>query len=94
MPFVAESFNTSKLFSKIVERGIIGMISLFLFKNIPLWLLKMIYKRRECWRGASGGFLERGAIEGYCIATRDFVSPNTEKSKKAVYKKYVATISI
>ncbi|KAG0271530.1 hypothetical protein BGZ95_000648 [Linnemannia exigua] len=86
---VTESYNTSKSFSKIMERGIVGMISLCLFKNIPLWLLNMIYKRQILSRPQCG-FLEEVPLKGSVKALR---SPSTEKAR-AVYKKRMAAVSI
>ncbi|KAF9123106.1 hypothetical protein BGW39_009254 [Mortierella sp. 14UC] len=86
---VTESYNTSKSFSKIMERGIVGMISLFLFKNIPLWLLNIIYKRQVLTR-PQAGFLEEVPLKGSVPAV---VSPSTEKAR-AIYKKRMTAVSI
>ncbi|KAF9910607.1 hypothetical protein EC991_006166 [Linnemannia zychae] len=86
---VTESYNTSKSFSKIMERGIIGMISLFLFKNIPLWLLNIIYKRQILTR-PQAGFMKEVPLKGTVPAV---ASPSTEKAR-AVYKKRMAAVSI
>jgi hypothetical protein len=84
---VTESYNTSKAFSKIMERGIIGMIALFLFKNIPLWMLNMIYKAQIRSRPQIG-FQPAIPLRGNVPATR---SPSTEKAR-AVYNQRIALI--
>ncbi|KAG0373720.1 hypothetical protein BGX24_011329 [Mortierella sp. AD032] len=86
---VTDSYNTSKSLSKIMERGIVGMISLFLFKNIPLWMLNMIYKSQILSRPQCG-FLEEVPLKGSIEALR---SPSTEKAR-AVYKRRMAAVSI
>ncbi|KAG9064186.1 hypothetical protein KI688_003374 [Linnemannia hyalina] len=86
---VTESYNTSKSFSKIMERGIVGMIALFLFKNIPLWLLNIIYKRQILIR-PQAGFLPIIPLKGTVPA---IPSPSTEKAR-AVYDRRMAAVSL
>ncbi|KAF9292900.1 hypothetical protein BGZ88_006000 [Linnemannia elongata] len=86
---VTESYNTSKSFSKILERGIVGMIAMFLFKNLPLWMLNMIYKRQILSR-PQAGFLPIIPLKGTVPATR---SPSTEKAR-AVYDRRMAAVSL
>ncbi|KAF9138981.1 hypothetical protein BGX30_008521 [Mortierella sp. GBA39] len=86
---VTESYNTSKSFSKIMERGIVGMIALFLFKNIPLWLLNILYKRQILSR-PQAGFLPIIPLKGSVPA---MPSPSTEKAK-AVYDRRMTAVSL
>ncbi|KAF9547130.1 hypothetical protein EC957_008810 [Mortierella hygrophila] len=86
---VTESYNTSKSFSKIMERGIVGMIALFLFKNIPLWLLNILYKRQILSR-PQVGFLPIIPLKGTVPA---LPSPSTEKAR-AVYERRMAAVSL
>lgn len=40
-PAVLESFKNSELMSKIMDRGISGMLVLFLVTRMPMWLWRL-----------------------------------------------------
>jgi len=86
---VTESYNTSKSFSKAMERGVVGVIALSVMKNLPLWLLNTLYKRMILSR-PQVGFLPEIELKG---TVPPYKSNSTEKAK-AVYMKRVTAVSL
>jgi hypothetical protein len=41
---VTESFNNSKALSKVMERGLVGTIALFIRTHFPSWLMKIMIR--------------------------------------------------
>lgn len=78
---VTESFNNSKALSKVMERGLVGTIALFIRTHFPSWLMKIMV-RRQILNRPQAGFIEAIPLKGSVPAT---VSPSTEKAK-AAYK--------
>ncbi|KAH7049878.1 hypothetical protein BKA57DRAFT_325575 [Linnemannia elongata] len=83
---VTESFNNSKAISKVMERGMVGAIALFIRTHFPSWLMKIMI-RRQILNRPQAGFLETIPLKGSIPA---IVSPSTEKAK-AVYEQRTAT---
>ncbi|KAG0304683.1 hypothetical protein BGZ97_001381 [Linnemannia gamsii] len=78
---VTESFNNSKALSKVMERGLVGTIALFIRTHFPSWLMKIMIRRNILHR-PQAGFVEAIPNKGSVPAT---VSPSTEKAR-AAYK--------
>ncbi|KAF9154172.1 hypothetical protein BG015_001689 [Linnemannia schmuckeri] len=83
---VTESYNNSKAISKVMERGLVGSIALFIRTHFPSWLMKIMI-RRQILNRPQAGFLETIPLKGSIPA---IVSPSTEKAR-AAYKQRSGT---
>ncbi|KAF9124920.1 hypothetical protein BGW39_007797 [Mortierella sp. 14UC] len=79
-PVAVESFENSKLFGKIMDRGIGGAIALFFVTHTPFWLWKILLGKTVRHRPQIG-WLEAVAVKG---TVAPVVSESTETAR-AVY---------
>ncbi|KAF8947873.1 hypothetical protein BGZ47_007541 [Haplosporangium gracile] len=76
-PAVMESFNNSQVFSKVMDRGIMGAIFLFFITHMPFWLWKHALSKTVRYR-PQVGFLEAVPLKGTVLP---FPSPSELKAR-------------
>ncbi|KAF9925327.1 hypothetical protein FBU30_004917 [Linnemannia zychae] len=84
-PSVIQSSNNSILLSMILNKGIGGMIALFISRNIPGWLWRIFVRQMVHVRPAFGG-LEKIEKEDFKTVA-PFVSPSEEKARRIFEKR-------
>ncbi|KAF9124987.1 hypothetical protein BGW39_007753 [Mortierella sp. 14UC] len=91
LPAVIESFNNSQLFSKMMDRGIMGYLFLYFMTHMPMWLWRLALSKTVRYR-PQVGFLPAIPLQG---TVAPFVSPSELKAR-AVYEgqRQTATVSI
>ncbi|KAF9299365.1 hypothetical protein BGZ88_009883 [Linnemannia elongata] len=81
LPFVTEAFNSSRTLAKGLEKGLGGMIALWISRFIPQWLWKIFWTKVAKVRPQIG-FLPQIPIKGTVVP---IVTKSTEKAR-AVYE--------
>ncbi|KAF9333637.1 hypothetical protein BGZ91_011178, partial [Linnemannia elongata] len=81
LPFVTEAFNSSRALAKGLEKGLGGMIALWISRFIPQWLWKIFWTKVAKVRPQIG-FLPQIPLKGTVVP---IVTKSTEKAR-AVYE--------
>ncbi|KAH7041662.1 hypothetical protein BKA57DRAFT_472403 [Linnemannia elongata] len=81
LPFVTEAFNSSRTLAKGLEKGLGGMIALWISRFIPQWLWKIFWRKVAKVRPQIG-FLPQIPLKGTVVP---IVTKSTEKAR-AVYE--------
>ena len=81
-PAVLESFENSRLLSKMMDRGITGMLVLFIVSRMPMWMWRLMLRKTVRYRPQIG-FAPAIPLKGTVVP---FVSPSEQKAR-AVYGK-------
>lgn len=82
LPFVTEAFNSSRTLAKGLEKGLGGMIALWISRFIPLWVWKIFWTKVAKMR-PQVGFLPLIPVKGTVVPN---ASASMEKAR-AVYEK-------
>ncbi|KAG0079461.1 hypothetical protein BGZ90_002552 [Linnemannia elongata] len=89
LPAVMESFENSKIMSKLSDRGITGAILVFIMTHMPFWLWKLALKKTVKFR-PQVGFLPKIPLKGSVIPV---ISPSEQKAR-ALFEKQRQAASI
>ncbi|KAF8947875.1 hypothetical protein BGZ47_007543 [Haplosporangium gracile] len=81
-PAVMNSFENSKIMSKVTARGITGAILLFIMTHMPFWLWKLTLKKTVQFR-PQVGFLPNIPLKGTVVPV---ISPSEQKAR-ALFEK-------
>ncbi|KAK3830313.1 MAG: hypothetical protein J3R72DRAFT_456226 [Linnemannia gamsii] len=77
IPAVMESYNNSQLFSKLMDRGIVGFLLLYFITHMPFWLWRILLAKTVRYR-PQVGFLPQIPLQGTVVP---FVSPSEQKAR-------------
>ncbi|KAG0203221.1 hypothetical protein BGX33_009243 [Mortierella sp. NVP41] len=89
LPHVMERYKDSQMMSKLLGRGFVGSLSLFLAKNIPRWLWRLNLRHSAIYR-PSAGFLRPVEIKGPVAPVS---IPSTEKARE-LYNKRMGVVAV
>lgn len=83
LPFVTEAFNSSRTLAKGLEKGLGGMIALWISRFIPQWVWKIFWTKVAKMR-PQVGFLPLIPVKGTVVPN---VSASMERAQAAYEKR-------